>query len=447
MARSNNDSAPPSTAPASPERFLLDDLRSRQPLLAAINLAVAAAVLLALSGSEPLVPLVGWVAYLVLVQLVRVGFWFAWRHTGSEGRLGESHWLTAISAASGSAWGLAGYLFGTIPEHMAFVPFVIAGMTGGAVTALPNHPPTYFAFIWTALLPYAIRLALDPGPIAGLMALLSVAYALGISVIGYQVHRSLRRAAELSLQNIQLVQRLEAAREDLERTVAQRTQELRGANASLSSEIAERRRVEEQRELLLRELRHRVKNLLNLVLAIAYQTNAGGGTAADFIGRFEGRIHALMAAHELLTATGWKDASLAELVRHSLKLHVGDDPSRLRLDVEDVSLRPDTAQNLGLVLHELATNALKHGAWSAPGGRVELEARMIGNGDGRALELIWRETGGPSVRPPTQKGFGATLLDRAVRGRHRGEVRLDWNPAGLVCRIVLPQSGLAEAPR
>jgi two-component sensor histidine kinase len=154
--------------------------------------------------------------------------------------------------------------------------------------------------------------------------------------------------------------------------------------------------------------------------------------------------------HELLTATGWRGAGLVELVRRALRPHAGEERyGRLRLAVgEDLPLRAGAAQNLVLALHELATNAAKYGGWSVPTGRVELDLRLVpdrdGNGDGRALELVWRETGGPEVRPPGGRGFGTTLLDRVVAGQHGGRTSLDWRPGGLVYRLTLPEAEIRE---
>jgi two-component sensor histidine kinase len=183
-----------------------------------------------------------------------------------------------------------------------------------------------------------------------------------------------------------------------------------------------------------------------MVLAIAYQTRAQAGTADTFIEQFEGRLQALAAAHELLTATGWHGASLVRLVRRTLEPHLGDRrDDRLRLEAEDLPLQPEAAQNLALALHELATNAVKHGAFSVPGGRVELIARLTpSSGQSRALELVWREVEGPAVRPPQRHGFGTTLLSRAIGAQHQGEVELDWRAEGLVCRISLPESEVIE---
>jgi PAS domain S-box-containing protein len=192
-----------------------------------------------------------------------------------------------------------------------------------------------------------------------------------------------------------------------------------------------RREGDERQVLLLRELSHRVKNSLAVVRAVARQSGERATDLAGFLDDFEGRLGALAAAHDLLSESGWLGASLAALVRETLDPH---DDGRIGVRVEDLALRPVVAQDLVLVLHELATNALKHGALSAPCGSVTLEGRV----EGDRLVLAWRETGGPPVWPPGERGFGTTLLEQAVEHRHGGKVELDWRPEGLACTIRLP---------
>ena len=197
-----------------------------------------------------------------------------------------------------------------------------------------------------------------------------------------------------------------------------------------------RREGDERQRLLLQELAHRVKNSLAVVLSMARQT---GGRAADltsFLEDFNGRIRALAAVHDLLSENGWLGTSLSVLVRAALAPH---DDGRIRAEVEDLPLEPAAAQSLVMALHELATNAAKHGALSTAGGTVSLEARSE---DGE-LVVAWREEGGPPVSPPASRGFGSTLLEQVVAHQHGGRLELDWRPEGLVCTIRLPLVGVA----
>jgi two-component sensor histidine kinase len=134
--------------------------------------------------------------------------------------------------------------------------------------------------------------------------------------------------------------------------------------------------------VLLRELAHRVKNTLALIMAMARQTGLSAADLAGFLDAFEGRLQALSAVHDLVSEAGWRSTSLADLAQTALAPHDEPGGGRVTIDVEELPINPAAAQNLVLALHELATNAAKHGALSAPGGTVALEAR-VGVVDGR----------------------------------------------------------------
>ncbi|MEK0084454.1 PAS domain-containing protein [Benzoatithermus flavus] len=203
-------------------------------------------------------------------------------------------------------------------------------------------------------------------------------------------------------------------------------------------DITERKLAEEQREILLRELNHRVKNLLAVVQAIAHQTAARSETVPTFLQAFNGRLGALAAAQGKLTAHGWRGVDLRELVHQTLEPLDLADGRRVRTQVESLPVAARAAQSLALALYELATNASKYGALSVPEGGVELTASVTATPGQPALEIRWREWGGPPVGPPTRQGFGTRLLTRMIARQHHGQVHLDWDPAGLVCRLVLP---------
>ena len=211
-------------------------------------------------------------------------------------------------------------------------------------------------------------------------------------------------------------------------------------------DIGARKEAEERQALLLHELAHRVKNTLALVLSLARQTGARATTVASFLHLFEGRLRALAVVQELLTESGWRSASLVELARMVLAAHGGpgeeDGGKRITVALEDdVALQPATVQDLVLILHELATNAAKHGALAVPGGSVTLEGRV----EDDALVLVWREDGGPPVAKPDKRGFGTTLLEHAVKHQQGGWVEFDWQrPEGLACTLHLPLAAVVE---
>jgi two-component system CheB/CheR fusion protein len=199
-------------------------------------------------------------------------------------------------------------------------------------------------------------------------------------------------------------------------------------------EITDRKRAEAERELLARELSHRVKNTLAVVQALARQT--GGRTIEEFREAFSGRLSALATAHNLLLETDWISADLEVLVRQSMVAYGAGE----RIEIEGVPLTITAKQALGLslVLHELATNALKYGALSDATGRVRLSWRLDGAGSGRSVSLRWEERDGPDVVAPGDRGFGGSLIDRAAQYDLDGTVEMHFAREGLVCELEFP---------
>jgi two-component sensor histidine kinase/PAS domain-containing protein len=212
--------------------------------------------------------------------------------------------------------------------------------------------------------------------------------------------------------------------------------------AGVSMDVTERKEAEERQRLLLNELNHRVKNTLATVQSIASQTLRTATSETAFRDAFEARLVALSKTHNLLTDQNWRGASLHDLVISELRPHAGGREgggSRILLESEhDIRLNPKAAVALGMAMHELATNAVKYGALSVPGGRVTVRSRV----DGRCLIVDWVESGGPSVESPRRRGFGSRLLEQGLAGELAGDVRLDYLPAGLVCHMELPLHAL-----
>jgi two-component system CheB/CheR fusion protein len=206
-------------------------------------------------------------------------------------------------------------------------------------------------------------------------------------------------------------------------------------------DITERKTWERRQSLMVSELSHRVKNTLAVVQSFAAQSIRGSHSPEEFTERFEGRLAALARAH-LLLIDPWKGADLEALAREQLGPYVDVQSERLVARGDPATLPPDLAVPLGLVLHELATNAVKHGAWSSPKGRVELEWSHSELAGKRALAVVWRELDGPRVRPPQQTGFGSRLIEK---GLPNSSVRTQFLPTGLVCamQITLPE-GVGE---
>jgi PAS domain S-box-containing protein len=202
----------------------------------------------------------------------------------------------------------------------------------------------------------------------------------------------------------------------------------------LAQDITERKRDEEREAVSVGKLNHRFKNTLVLIQATAWQTGLRAADVTGFLEAFDGRLRAIAAAHDLLSAAGEHAVSLANVVRVMLAEHDERLTSRIQVEVADLMLTSTVVLHLALVLHELMLNALRHGALSVPAGAVTLEGRATGG----ELVLAWRETGGPPATAPATQGFGITLLERVVARRYGGRAELDWAPDGLACRLRLP---------
>jgi len=202
-------------------------------------------------------------------------------------------------------------------------------------------------------------------------------------------------------------------------------------------DISEQKSAEERQRLLLRELNHRVKNTLATVQALASQTVRHAREPKHFLEGFGSRLQALGAAHNLLTDREWRDIDLGDLVKLEVMPFLKDEESRIRISGRQVFLSPDQAVAIGLILHELADNAIKYGALSTANGHVELDWRVLRVAEGERLVLAWQERGGPSVTPPEKYGFGSILIQRSLGKVLSSGVRHDFAPTGVEAEISL----------
>jgi two-component sensor histidine kinase len=205
---------------------------------------------------------------------------------------------------------------------------------------------------------------------------------------------------------------------------------------SVAVDITERKANEDQLRLLLRELTHRCKNLLAVIHAIARQTASRTRSVEDFLDRFSARLVAIGASHDLLIADDWHGASLRMLVEQQLGEHAERFGAQIDIEGEDVMLKPEAVQNLGLALHELATNAEKYGSLSDPQGQVSIKWQFCE--EASRLKLVWEERGGPKVRPPDRSGFGRAMIENVVGRALEGDVKLSFPPKGVRCVIEIP---------
>ncbi len=210
-----------------------------------------------------------------------------------------------------------------------------------------------------------------------------------------------------------------------------------GTVAEYCIDISGRKRAEEERELLSRELSHRVKNTLAVVDALTTQTR--GNSVKEFREKLSGRIRALAEATTLLLDSDWRAVDLEPLLRTALSAYHVEGAGRVQIEGVPLQVTPKQTQGLRLIVHELATNAVKHGAFSTPEGTLRLSWQVEETDDRqRQIRLRWEERGGPVVRPPVQTGFGIRLIRIACQFELEGEARLDHAPEGLTCEIVFP---------
>jgi len=212
--------------------------------------------------------------------------------------------------------------------------------------------------------------------------------------------------------------------------------------SGLGRDITEQRRAEQRQRLLVEELNHRVRNTLAVAHALATQTLRHSPAPERFAAAFQGRLAALARTHTLLADAHWDGVRLQALVHAQLEPYLPG-PGRVKIAGADPVLEPESALALGLALHELSTNAARHGGLASASGRLEIGARIITDGDRRLL-LTWRERAGAPVDPACASGLGRILIERGLAYQLDAKVAFGLRPAGLRCRIELP---LAERAR
>ncbi len=206
--------------------------------------------------------------------------------------------------------------------------------------------------------------------------------------------------------------------------------------SGVTVDITERKEADERQVLLAREVDHRARNALAVIQSIIRLTRAR--SVEDYVEAIEGRIKALSRAHTLLSDSRWNGADLGTLVSEELAPYSAGD--KITLNGPDISLQPATAQGLALALHELATNAAKHGALSSMKGKVSFTWQLASD----ALLLRWVENGGPHVTAPSARSFGLRVISASIEQQLGGKTAFEWDTKGLRCLMSIPQGELMK---
>jgi two-component sensor histidine kinase len=205
-------------------------------------------------------------------------------------------------------------------------------------------------------------------------------------------------------------------------------------------DITARKDADDQRENLLTELDHRIKNILAAVQSVAGQSARKASSLDGFLKAFNGRLKSMSSAHDLLSAARWRGATLARIAAAELG---GLAPNQTRWDGPELFLTPRAAAALSLTLHELAVNAVKYGSLSVESGRVEVVWREAPGG---GFNLEWLETGGPMTAPPDKRGFGMTLIEDVVGRELGGRATVEYKRSGVTAMIHAAADALVETP-
>jgi PAS domain S-box-containing protein len=208
--------------------------------------------------------------------------------------------------------------------------------------------------------------------------------------------------------------------------------------SAIYRDITDRRRWERQQQLLINELNHRVKNTLATVQSVATQSLRNAGDAEEARLAIGSRLVALARAHDVLTRENWEAADLREIISEAIAPYRQHGENRSRCEGPRVRLSPRMALPLAMALQELVTNAVKYGALSNATGTISISWTIDTTQAPERLKLRWEESGGPTVAPPSRRGFGSRLLERSLAQELDGEVHIAFAPTGLVCSMDVP---------
>jgi two-component sensor histidine kinase/CheY-like chemotaxis protein len=253
--------------------------------------------------------------------------------------------------------------------------------------------------------------------------------------------------AELFLKQRQL----EDANRALSVEVAERRlvqQQLSELNETLEQRVRDRteahKQAEQQIRLLMNEVNHRSKNLLSVVTAIAHQTAAT--SPQEFVKKFSSRVQALAVNHDLLVKSQWRSIDASQLINGQLA-HFGDlVGTRILSNGPPIQVSAAAAQSIGMVIHELSTNTIKYGALAGEQGTIQIAWEIDNGGPEPVFSIHWTERNGPPVVPPTNRGFGTTVITKMVEMSLDGETILNYSLTGLTWKLACPLKNVLEDP-
>lgn len=199
--------------------------------------------------------------------------------------------------------------------------------------------------------------------------------------------------------------------------------------------VEERAKAHQKQELLIAELNHRVRNILNLIRGLINQSRGEADSIETFAAIVGGRISSLAAAHDNITRSHWAPAPLSQLIDTEAHAYLGGKHDRVVLDGPEAMVTPEAYTVLALVIHEMMTNSAKYGALADSTGSLRIG--LSRNADD-ALVIDWRERGGPPVRPPTRRGFGSTIIERSIPYELGGDARIDYKLSGVEAHFLIP---------
>lgn len=211
--------------------------------------------------------------------------------------------------------------------------------------------------------------------------------------------------------------------------------------AGVSQDISDRKEAENHRDLLTKEMAHRVKNTLATVQSIVGQSLRQAEADPAVVASITQRLQALAGAHDVLTNSGWEEARLGEIVKTATAPFDSGETTRIHVGGDPVVVSSRAATAIALAIHELSTNAVKYGALSNDKGVVTVNWHI----ENDQLELVWQESGGPEVAEPSRTGFGSRMIERALSASIQGTAEIEYRPLGVVFTIRTPVSHLIEA--